>query len=158
MDAVTRGQLAAVRRTLLRLHLAVCGVLLVAGILVPFQYQDAGADDPGLTLVTIFGVLTEEGEPVVFLIGFAGLLLSTLVALAVVLLQWDGRRSPRVQTVGKVVGVLMVVGAVVPAFAGVLSGTRGAGAAGPGMLFYCAGALVFLVVMYSEELDVLRHD
>lgn len=159
MDAVTRWQLDAVRRILLRLHLLVCGVLLVAGSRVPFQYLDAGTDEPGINLVTIFGVLIEEGDPLVFLIGFAGLLLCTLVALVIVLLQGDGRRSRSVQAVGKVVGVLMAVGALVPTFVAVLSSRSTENtAAGPGMAFYYAGAVLFLMLMHSDDLDALRHD
>src|SRR5699024_566635 len=133
--------------------------LLVVGSLVPFQYLDAGTEEAGINLVTIFGVLVDEGDPLVFLIGFAGLLLCTLAALVIVLLQGDGRRSRNVQAVGKVVGVLMAVGALVPTLVAVLSSRSTEDmAAGPGMAFYYAGTVLFLMLMYSEELDSLGHD
>lgn len=153
-------RLAAVALIALRLHLVFCGTLLVAGTLVPFAYEKRDDDEFSINLLTIFGEFDGSGggEEMAPLIGFAGLALCTVAAVVIVLMQWNGELSPVASRVGKVVGWLMVVGALVPTVLGLSTVEGSRGGPGFGMAFYYPGAILFLYLMYSRTLDRLRTD
>lgn len=156
------GRVQALSRVVLRILSTAYLGLLSAGSLVAIwtkKFTDvSGGEVFSLVRIPGYAFADTDGLSVLLGIGFVGLLVCTVAAVVITLIQWMGGLNRVVRRVGRVLAVLMLIGASVPVVFTLQAAVSDHFMdPGLGMAFYVPGAVLFAVLMFSGDIDRLRE-